>query len=95
MDHAPLPGNGDSETSAGVAVARQVLPMTPTGPPAGTYVDIPPIVGGLALAFAAPLREFMWEGEARVRLTPFADRFTGTVYERVEALLSAASSEET
>jgi hypothetical protein len=74
------------ETSAGVAVARQALPMTPTGPPAGTYVDILPI-GGLALAFAAPLREFMWEGEARVRLTPFADRFTGTVYERVEALL--------
>jgi hypothetical protein len=62
--------------------------MTPTGPPAGTYVDILPI-GGLALAFAAPLREFMWEGEARVRLTPFADRFTGTVYERVEARLQA------
>lgn len=69
---------------AGAALAREVVvptSLTPTG--AGTYLDLLP-VASVGLDWRDVLSEHPIRLDTSLRMAPFADRFTGAVYERLE-----------
>jgi len=76
--------------SAGVAVARErVVPLV-GGPPPGLFFEALPVALA-ALVTTFELRGTPVELRAGAQLSPFADRFTGLVYERLEARALATS----
>jgi hypothetical protein len=76
------------ELLAGAAFAREVIPPgLPAGLRAGTYQEILPVIQ-VSSVQVLPVRGIFTLSEL-LRMAPFADRFTGHVYERAEALVSA------
>lgn len=65
----------------GVAVTREVV-IAAQGIP-GTYLEVLP-VGNATLSWQDSLFDKPFRFDTSVRLAPFADRFTGFVYERIE-----------
>jgi hypothetical protein len=73
---------------AGVAVTREYIIEVPGGPIAGTFLEVLPVVLATA-AWRQPGLVQPVQVTASARMAPFADRFTGQVYERIEARLQA------
>ena len=77
------------EARAGIAVVKQeVLPQT-AGEALLSTLAVEP-VASLSLTSNVPLRFSTLELRARVGLEPFSDRFTATVYERLDSTVGAA-----
>ena len=70
----------------GAALTREVV-IAMQGIP-GTYLEVLP-VGAVSTSWSDQLFDQPLTLAASVRLAPFADRFTGFVYERLEAIASA------
>jgi hypothetical protein len=70
----------------GAAWARERLIDMMGGPPAGVYGEVLPVALG-SLRMRARGRETPVDVSLTVRLAPFADRFTGEVFERFEPRL--------
>ena len=69
---------------AGAALAREAVVATTLTPnSAGTYLDLLP-VASVGLDWRDVLSEHPIRLDTSLRMAPFADRFTGAVYERVE-----------
>ena len=68
---------------AGAALAREVVVPTTRTPNAGTFLDLLP-VASVGLDWRDMLSEHPLRLDTSLRMAPFADRFTGAVYERVE-----------
>lgn len=74
--------------SFGAAYTREVVPEgLPSMLLPGTFNEVLPVASA-ALTWREPLTTPTFQLEAAARLAPFADRFTGLIYERVEARLS-------
>lgn len=72
---------------AGAAVTKEHIAEVPglLNPPIpGDYLEVLPVTS-VAVNWRQPLRGAMVQANATVRMAPFADRFTGAVYERLEA----------
>lgn len=75
---------------AGAAVTRERVVELPNGPPPGFHLETLPVAVASLSAAPEPLG-FPVQLTASLRMSPFADRFTGLVYERVEGRLGATS----
>lgn len=74
--------------SGGVAFTHEVVPEgLPSMLLPGTFNEVLPVATA-TLAWRQPLSTPTLQLEAAARLAPFADRFTGLIYERVEARLT-------
>lgn len=67
----------------GVAITRELIPEGAGLGEPGEYFELLP-VGNVAFAAAIPVPHQSLTFNATARLYPFADRFTGAVYERLE-----------
>lgn len=73
--------------SGGVAFTREVIPEgLPSMSLPGTFDEVLPVASA-SVAWREPLSTPTFQLEATARVVPFADRFTGLIYERVEAQL--------
>jgi hypothetical protein len=82
----PLARQWSFSINVGAALTREVV-IAMQGIP-GTYLEVLP-VGGASTTWNEKLAGQPLQLSASVRVAPFADRFTGFVYERAEASLQA------
>lgn len=74
--------------SAGAAWTREVVPDgLPTRLLPGTFNEVLPVASA-TLSWREPLNTPTLQLDASVQLAPFADRFTGLIYERLEGRVS-------
>lgn len=74
--------------SAGAAFTREVIPPgLPSMLLPGTFTEVLPVATA-TITWREPLTTPVTQLEASARLAPFADRFTGLIYERLEVRLS-------
>lgn len=74
---------------AGAAVTRERVVEMPQGPPPGFHLEVLP-AGQVLLSTAPELRGVPVQLTADVHVLPFADRFTGLVYERLEGRVGSS-----
>jgi len=74
----------------GAAVTRERVVELPLGPPPGFHLEVLPAARA-TLSMTRELRGIPTQLNADVNLLPFADRFTGLVYERLEGRLGATA----
>ncbi|MBK7857913.1 MAG: hypothetical protein IPJ65_04655 [Archangiaceae bacterium] len=85
---AALTRQTSGSITLGAAYTREKIVAMVNGPPPGTYSELLP-VAGLSLSMHTRQSELPVDFTASVRLSPFADRFTGAVYERLEGRVQA------
>lgn len=73
-----------STAGAGVALTRETIIFIPGGPQPGDYFEVLPVVYASA-GTRERIKTQVLTFDVGARMAPFADRFTGAVYERVEA----------
>jgi hypothetical protein len=78
------------QLGAGVAYALNVLVDLPGGPPPGLTEGVLPVAQA-AVTSAMEVRGLPLRLDLGARMAPFADRFTGAVYERLEARAAVTS----
>lgn len=76
--------------SAGAALTRERVVAIEGGPPPGLFFEALPVAHA-ALASTLELKGIPVQLQLGLHLSPFADRFTGFVYERLEGRASATS----
>lgn len=74
--------------SAGVAFTHERIANWQVGSIPGDYAELLPVVGG-TISTRLPVTETQATINASLRLAPYADRFTGLVYERLEGRAQA------
>lgn len=74
----------------GAAVTRERVVEIPNGPPPGFHLEVLPVAAATLSAAPEPIGVPV-QVTASLRMSPFADRFTGLVYERVEGRLGGTS----
>lgn len=72
-----------STLGGGVAFTRERIVQIPGGPQAGDYEELLPVVFA-SVAKRQRVNQQTLTFEVAGRMAPFADRFTGAVYERIE-----------
>ncbi|MCU0696091.1 MAG: hypothetical protein MUC96_06155 [Myxococcaceae bacterium] len=95
---AQLTESGELEVARGVVLTvgaggawtRERLVEMPGGPMPGVFTELLPVALA-SLSSAVELRGVPVQVDAAVQMAPFADRFTGFVYERVEGRLAVSS----
>jgi hypothetical protein len=74
----------------GAAVTRERVVELPLGPPPGFHLEVLPAARA-TLSMTRELQGVPLQLNADVNLLPFADRFTGLVYERLEGRVAATA----
>ncbi len=74
----------NSSLGAGVALTRETIIEVPGGPLPGDYLEVLPVVFA-SVGTREHINQQVLSFQLAARLAPFADRFTGGVYERAEA----------
>lgn len=78
------------QVGVGVAYARNLTVQLPGGPPPGLTVGALPVVAA-GVASGVEVLRVPVRLELGARMAPFADRFTGAVYERLESRAAATA----